>query len=226
MVYKKGALSRYARTGYPGSGVARKASKALYLASKVAKSLNVEKKYHDIYHVGNLSGAGAPYIALLNGVAQGDTGETRDGDQIKCLKLGIKGRVANGQAASDAYRFMIILDRQADGTAPTLAEILQNTRVNSMNNMDNKMRFKILKDKFFSIGGTSQSNTTRCIEEWVDLSKIFKKSGQGLRIRYSGTGSAVGDIASNSVWLLLFNRSGTTDGSSFDFDSRLRYVDN
>lgn len=204
---------------------AQMAVKALSLATQVAKSINVEKKYSETSFTGSIGGVGAPKIQLLNGIAQGDGGTTRDGDQVKFTDLGVRLWLKNTQAFSDVYRVMIVLDKQADGTAPTIAEVLENAGVLNFNNMDNKMRFSVLKDELFYLSPNGDTGEMKLLKMYLDLTKKYKKS-KGLRTRYSDTGAAVTDIASNSLWLIIFNRSGTANGSDVEYKTRIRYVDN
>lgn len=233
---KKGVLERYQKVPFaPGKTVAQVASKALYVASKVAKALNVEKKYHDSYTGANLA---APLIIPLNIIQQGDTGQSRDGDQVKMTF--INGRIAINNETPGAHnvRFMVIHDRQSDGNTPDFGEILELqggsiVGTNALNNLDNKFRFHTLYDKTVSLpgqvdGGTPEltvgANSLRQFVIALNLYKKYKK-GTGLRVRYSASTGAISDIASNAVYLLVLPDSGQAE-IHCTINMRVRFVDN
>ncbi len=224
MVYRK-AYQKVVSVRKAANPAMQTASRALAIASKVAKALNVEKKYHDVVVAGQFGDNGQ--VTLLNGIAQGDTASTRDGDQVKALKLYWKGNIANDNTSNSyLFRFIIFQDRQADGTAPTITEVLQTANPRAPLNMDNKLRFKVLHDKFFMLQSKSAaSNDLKALEGYMDLSKIYKKA-QGMRSVYGGTGATTGDINSNSLWCLAISNNSTDTEATTNIYFRLRYVDN
>lgn len=201
------------------------AGKALSIGVGVAKVLNVEKKYVDVDY--NVTGfdSGVYTMQLLNGLAQGDGGSQRDGDQAKFLSLQWKGHIQNTTSASTlSYRFIIFQDRQADGTAPTIAELLElagsGKVAYSSIRMDNKMRFRILHDDFFHLDPVN--NDRRTLQGYMHLGK----NGAGLKTRYGGATAAVADLNSNSLYCVAISSEATGAQSKADIQFRLRYVDN
>lgn len=227
MVYKKGALSRYSRGPkfLPGRSVAKTASKALYVASKVARALNVEKKYHQGAANGNFS-LGTQIIPL-NNIGQGDGGTDRDGDQMKILNMAVRVNLANTGTDPKYFRAMIVQDKQADGTAPTISEILDSTTgqlSQQFMNLDNKFRFKILKDLGVQmLEGKDSSGGSRSLSHKEAYVRLSDK--QCIKTRYSGTGNTVADIASNPVYLILICDNSLAS-AEWAYSFRLRFVDN
>lgn len=241
--YRKGLLSRYSRTGYPGSSAAKVASKALYVASRTAKMLNVEKKFHDVQLSASDIYSGSPYIQLLNGIAQGDTSQTRDGGQCKlinCLiRFNVLGEVDTGTyRIPKSIRWMIVLDKQADGTAPTLSELLEDPTTSpdcSPMKYANSKRFRVMRaghillpPNHVAFNGTSDQTVGkngRYVEKYINLNK---GKNPGLKVRYSGTGANVSDIASNSLYFVSWIQAGlaTGQGISLAGQCRFRFVDN
>lgn len=242
MVYKKGALSRYSRgpSWLPGRNAAKVASKALHIASKVARALNVEKKYLENIASGDFTSANQ--VILLNGVPQGDAEQTRDGDQIKMHEVYGHCRISNETTNAQNFRFILVQDKQADGTAPTVAEVLDLSNANptqAFNNMDNKFRFRILLDKKRVAGclsnpgtvgtsGWTQGPTAGSSTGFINFEYYYKFKGkhQGLHVRFSGTGATVSDIATNPIYLLIIADTAIGVGCVFESVSRVRYVDN
>lgn len=226
MVYKKGLASRWARSRLPGAGVAKVASKALYIASKTARLLNVEKKYIDRTYQTTFDSA-VYSMTLLNGLEQGDGGSQRDGDQAKFLSLQWKGRILNRHGTDvQTYRMIIFQDRQADGTAPNISELLEYGGTADVPysgiRMDNKMRFKILHDEFYTLNPTSLSGQSHVTKGYKHLGK----KGQGLRVRYGGATASVADLNSNPIYVVIVSNQVSGQSSRADIIFRLRYVDN
>lgn len=234
---KGGLTARWSRSGLPGSRVAAVANKALSIASKVASVLNVEQKNIDTVDAGDFSVSNVKTY-LLNGISQGDTGNTRDGDQVKIMKTYGKIQLISTLNGSQShFRIMLVLDKQADGTTPTISEVLDvgNSEPPTIAhfNMDNKFRFRVLKDKLVKI--TPQSITggdgSRIISYFHNFIKHRKNKlkrnplKEGVRVRYSGTGNTASDIASGSLWLFVIADAALSDFTC-DHVGRTRYVDN
>lgn len=230
MVYQKGLLERYKKVPYaPGKSVADKASKALNIASKIARQLNVEKKYVDTFWSSTYSAA-APSLQLLNGVEQGDGGQQRNGDQVKFVSLQWRGRVENH--ASDyniTSRVIIFRDKQHQpgvtlSATGLQAALLDDLSVFSFNNMDNKMRFEILSDKLMTVGRDVSSTVASMDRKNF---RAYKKLGKnGLKVRYDGTTATAADIASNPIYAFVYCDSGGTLDSAINVRFRMRFVDN
>lgn len=228
MVYRK--IQAYRKAANPAM---QTASKALLLASKTAKLLNVEKKFHDVAETAAVGESASPSIKILNAIPQGDTGESRDGDQAKLTDILIRADLQSHQSASTPtrWRAMLFLDKQHDGTAPTVAELLQDASNDAYAqlsglNMDNKMRFRILKtwDGILEVPGVGSRQIKR-IEFYHKFSDPKRKNDNGIRVRYSGTGSTISDISSNPIYFYMF-QTQSTNQPTLVFYSRVRYVDN
>jgi len=235
---KRNFRQGYRNFEHKAGKVMQVASKALSIATTVASYLNVEQKNNDVVDTGNFAG-GSIKTYLLNGISQGDTGNTRDGDQVKVMKTYGKLRVANTDIdATHWFRVMLLIDRQADGTIPTIQEVLDvgnsEPAMIAHNNMDNKFRFRVLHDKLYKCapsGSTTTGDSSYIIKYFYDFikknkSKLKRKPlREGLKVRYSGTGNTASDIASGSLWLFVI-----ADGASAEFAvdhvGRTRYVDN
>lgn len=221
------------------SGYYDKASKALSIAGKALavgvatkKLLNVEKKYLDKEFNQNVSEDVAT-INLLNGVAQGDTGITRDGDQAKFLSLQWRGMILGptGSDGPSAVRIMIVHDKQGDGATPTITEILEQAEWQSPLNMANKMRFSVLHDSQYTVGlRETVTHTNNGSIPSIKLVKGYLKLGKkdmGIKVRYNGTGSAITDLSSNPIWLVqIASGADGLNASKTDLYFRLRFVDN
>ncbi len=232
MGYKQ-AYSKFKSVRKAANPAMQTASRALALASQTAKLLNVEKKFHDVSETSAVGESASPRIILVNGIAQGDSGSTRDGDQCKITDLLIRADLQSHQSATTPtrWRAMLFLDKQADGTAPTVAELVQDASNDAYAqlsglNMDNKMRFRILKtwDGILEVPGVA-SRQVRRIEFFHKFSDPKSKADHGIKVRYSGTGQTISDISSNPIYFYMW-QTQSTNQPTLVYYNRVRYVDN
>lgn len=160
-----------------------------------------------------------PTLTLLNGVAQGDTALTRDGNDITATSIQFRGF-----AASDAdtisgevvYRHIVFWDQQANGAAPTAAAVLDNSVITNFVNAPYKRstqkRFKILVDKTFVLKPQVLSPTNPGTEIIRPLFYCKKKRALSRTVKYNGAAATIAEIDSNSLysmWMSSAASSGT-----------------
>lgn len=154
---------------------------------------------------------------LLNGVDQGVGNAQRVGRSYTMKSLQYRFSTGNadgtGGSSGSAIRILIVLDRQANGAAPGVTDILNINNFQSTLNLSNNRRFLVISDK---IHGNYNSNTT--------YGKDYKKLS--LETVCSGTGATVASISRGSVYMLLSLATATSTGSfSYQFYNRIRYTD-
>ncbi len=220
MPYKKRYNSYKRKCPTPMFGKADKyvGTLAYGMAKKALGMLNVEYKFHDIQLTAQVISTTA-FISQLSNIGQGDSGTLRDGDQIKAVRINVKGQVViHPSATRTTTRIMLIQDTQTNGaiftSANILADITTNDAINSMLNLDNKFRFRVLYDKRITMSITSDQI------KFFQINKVLN-----LRLRYSGTSGDIDDLSSNSL-ALLFISSEATNTPNITMFSRLRFVDN
>lgn len=164
-------------------------------------------------------------VVLLNGVAQGSDYTDRIGRKT-CMKsffFKFDIRLASvSTPTGEMARALIVYDSQANGAAPTVANILSTATALSPMNLNNRDRFKVLKDwliplefSVFTAGALTQGSPMRHIR------KTYKKLN--LDVIFGGTGATVASIQTGSIYLLTIGTVGSV--ATFDYDSRIRFVD-
>lgn len=150
-----------------------------------------------------------PQIILLNGVATGTDYNTRVGREITMSSLYFRFQFAS--TVNAFLRFMIVYDKQCNGAAPAITDILSAITFVSANNLNNKDRFVTIMDK------TVAFDTARQLY-------MFQKKYRKLNTvtQFTGTGATVGSIGTGSVYLIVFSQNDTP---SFAFNSRIRFSD-
>lgn len=116
---------------------------------------------------------------------------------------------------------MIVMDKQANATVPTVAQILETVSAISPMNMDNRDRFTVLHDYQCPVDQLGGRPST--------VHKKFRKINVTTAYN-AGAAGTVADIATNSIYLLyIFTQIGTgaapTVPPAIDFYGRLRYDD-
>lgn len=199
-----------------------------------------EKKTIDV--IGALQGVNfnqAGVITLLNGVAQGTDYNARIGRKIVMASIYIRGSIyieatwnknVNSIIPSQTARLILIYDMQTNGTAPVLTDILNTagTEIESAQlNLNNRDRFKILKDKCFAFDACQTDANGGILGGGMHTDycfKIYKKLK--METIFGGTDASTGSIVSGALWLLTVGSqpAGATDVNA-SITSRIRFMD-
>lgn len=201
------------------------ASKALTLASKVNRAMNVEYKHHDVYQAATATSALPTTVNnqlwLLNGIAQGDTATTRDGSSLKIVGINIKADLLT--AATNGYaqvRVVLFRYKNPMGSTPAWGDLFVNNGnafVHDFRNLDNIESFSLLYDRVHVINPPDAGGQS---------SKYFTiNHSRPIKVRYSGAGSTASDISEDQIWMAIVSDRGA-NVPSFTVNARLRYVDN
>lgn len=183
-----------------------------------------ELKYVDVAITGQSATPGG-ILTLLNGLAPGTGASQRIGKKIIMKSILFRAAIGGNSGTftipfQGSVRCLIIQDKQANATAPTVAQILEVATGTSPMNMDNRERFLVLANKSVPIdqNGGHQSGKINVYKR-MNLPVVFN----------NGTAGTVADITSGSVYLLLIAEQAlvgapTTDPISTWY-SRIRYDD-
>jgi len=212
------AQATRATFGFPGTSA----------INRMAATGQIEKKVIDVS--GNdLSLNTTGEIIPLNGVAQGDNFNNRQGRKITMKSVFIRGYATYNAVATDNFlaRIILFLDKQANSNSDTITQygpaLLTTLSPVAQLNMANAGRFQILKEWQFPMGKQQDTATQafavgpgiKSIKKWLSL--------RDLPVSYSGTSAAQGSILNNALFLLGVSDSAT--GAIFKFTSRVRFTD-
>ncbi len=225
MPYNKG-YKRYRKSGYYNKYGKRKKNifwrrgknKAYHMAKKALSMINVEYKFHDVVSSSATRNT-QPTIIELSNIAQGDTDQTRDGAQIKVTSLLLRlMSLRHTSSFTSMVRVMLVLDKQTNQAvyvnSDLIADITSQDGIVSPLNLDNKYRFRVLFDKVIAIPSGHGCNYTNVYLKDLDV-----------KLRYDASTSAIADLTSNSLSLVLFSNEPTNSPTTSHY-VRLRYVDN
>lgn len=192
------------------------ASNAVRGVSLLRSLINTEFDYVDTLALQNMPAAGS--INLLNGMTQGDGPNNRTGTSIKMKSYEIKyGLQNNATAINTQCRVLLVLDKQSNGAAPVLTDILQTNSPYSPRNLNNRKRFKILMDKRYSLStaGPNNTNDSTYMKNVETHVQFFSTSNLG----------TIADISSNALYLVHCSDQAT-NFPTINYYCRVRYLDN
>lgn len=151
-------------------------------------------------------------VTHLSPLLHGTTDTTRIGDRVTYRSLLFRMFVTpNSTAGINYLRAVIVRDKQANASAPTMAQVFQTASiVLSPLNDDFSERFKVLYDRLFTVDTDATG---------AQVEKIYRKFK--FVTEYDDTAAIPN---TNSVYLLLLSDQAT-NGPSVAFWSRLRYTD-
>lgn len=183
----------------------------------------------------NISSGGNITSNSLNLVRQGNSENQMIGRRITIRRISIKMSVkwitgasvtlSNVNAASTT-RVMLIQDTQANGAGATPALVLEAVNYLGFMNLENKTRFKLLKEWIFTRNSTVGSDTTNYfVGPATSFVKWSKKCNIPIEFApeaVAGT-RAITEVRSNNLFILCFNE--VTNESNIEYVTRIRYSD-
>lgn len=202
---------RPAKHGYFGQA-GTDASKALAMAGKALSLINTEHKIIDADASANVTTTAQ--IILLNGVGQGDDNFQRNGRSIKMTSTYFRGTAVKATPATTTFlRMMIVEDHQCNGAIFGITDVLVTATIDSPRNVDEGKRFKVLKDKVYTLNS--------------DHPQIFIKHFSKLddHVEFKGTVNTVASISTNSLYLVLLSTEAV-DFPVVNYYNRVRFIDN
>lgn len=118
-------------------------------------------------------------------------------------------------------RYMIVLDKQANGSLPPLGDVIDPVAVWGGRDLDNRKRFKIMLDKVRYTAAAAQGDPSRIyVHHYIKLRHPIVTD-------YNSTaGGTVNDIATNSIFIALFGDNAANYPLTDKLWFRLRYTDN
>lgn len=184
-----------------------------------------ENKFFDTtVGVATIGTGGTIFSSSLNLIPQGTTESSRIGRKCTVRSLSINGSfflpgTVTAADGSDVFRLIIYLDKQCNGAAATVTDILETANIYSFNNLANSGRFRILKTKKVSMSATA-GNGTSSMEKQQFFSFTLNLN---LPLEFSSTTGALTEIRSNNLGVLAISQDGKCQMA---FTTRIRFSDN
>jgi len=177
--------------------------------------------FRDTYGPGVQNNTGNVISSFCTGITQGTNDNQRSGGQILVTGLQLRGEfyLPSDQTSAnqvDQFRFIVFVDRQCNGTAPTVASVLETANLYSFYNEDNipvggKGRFKILWDKMLILATKTQSHdaggNVRTSPVRIPIKKNFKLK---VPIIYNSTLGNLTEMNLNNIGAICINGQGVS----------------
>jgi len=175
----------------------------------------------------------------INGTAQGDGFDNRDGIIMTTKSVGIVGQIVvpavevqDNLNCSFQYRIALVLDKQTNGAAASADLIWDDTatvKTNAFRKIENAFRFDVLKEIKGRWNPPSVVNTASVINSFgypkVTIPfKIFYTFPGGLKTRYSSTTNTIANIRDNSLHIYAWVDTVTTTPQTISYTSRARFI--
>jgi len=182
----------------------------------IIQMINPEKKYVDntssLISVPNTGVAVATYTTMAQGL--GD--QARNGNTIKGVSISGKMYLQkNINVQTTGIRLMWVLDKECDGSIPSLSQILDNVDIVSGVNRDYSKRFVLLKDKMLTLNdGGGQTK----------FQKFFFPTD--FHVHYDGSSAAITDAKENQVFLFAVSDQTSDYAPLLTHFGRFNFYDN
>lgn len=166
-------------------------------------------------------------LALLNGIDDGATSTTRVGRKVIITSLTWRwqGSLAPTTTGSSGLRLLIVRDAQTNAAAPAATDVLVQDNIQSMMNLNNSKRFKVLADELVECVGVNGPQSWN-LKGYIQFEKPSRNK-PGLEVIFNDTSDAtVASINSGSIYALFYqNGSLLVASPASQFYSRIRFVD-
>lgn len=180
---------------------------------------------------------------LLNGVAQGDDFDQRIGRKTRLLSINFRAsqEIQNSSTPFEGFncmtRIIIFWDKEPNGTAPTIAQLMAADSIRGFPNLDNRKRFRIVKDWIMDIPmiEAETSSTGAPAQNGLGHTECFLKCIETKAIDwvtiYNGTGDdTVASINQGGLFITFASQTPaapmySAGVSSLFFRARLNYSD-
>lgn len=223
-VHRKAPLSRFKRrrtASYrPAKGYVRKVG----YYGRYPPLGSTELKFHDTTPAITVPNTGSIVSNSLIAIAAGTGESQRIGRKItvRSINLRFTGVLTSSAVPAqtdDGLRVVLYHDKQANGAAATVTDILETAAYLSFNNLSNKNRFRILMDKTVDISATAAFSAAS-LQHGKTKSWYMKCN---IPVEYSSVTGALSEIRSNNLGILVISDNGQVD---FNSQVRIRYSDN
>lgn len=170
---------------------------------------------------------GAILSTSLVTVPQNTTESGRIGRKVTVKAISIRlvitlNTTETASNTDDGLRVIVFLDKQTNGQAATVTDILKTNTYLSFNNLANKDRFRILSDKFIDIACQAGAYDGSVAKFGVISKTRSMHLKLNLPIEFSGTTGAITELRSHNIGILVKNDQGKISVAG---TSRVRYSD-
>lgn len=151
-------------------------------------------------------------VQLINGVATGTDYTARIGRKITMksvlIRFTITPNVLQSPGIGDTIRLILLYDTQTNGADPGVSDILAQPNWLAPMNLNNRDRFKIIKDRFVSCEACTYTATTLTAGSPMqhNIKWYCKMTYDTI---FGGTGATSGSIQTGGLFVLVISQNGS-----------------
>ncbi len=185
-----------------------------------------ELKFHDLQiDDAIIATAGTIIAPSCNLIVQGALDNARIGRKCTIKQINwrivLRKNAAQTTIGDDVARLILYVDKQANGAAAAVLDILETAHYQSHYNLANQGRFRILMDNTVALNSTAGGGDGTTDEAYSkSISKQFIKRCS-IALEFANTSGAITGITSNNIGVLTISRDGT---SQLESNIRLKFV--
>lgn len=185
---------------------------------------NIEKKYFDTATASASDNSGGTIVPSLNLIPQGTTDVTRIANKITIRNINLRCVGTQDDLAAALFdngilRVIVYVDKQTNGAAAAVTDILKSATLLSFRNLDQVDRFQILKDKFIHVPVLA-ANALHTSSSSTQVRKFNIKCD--MPVHFSSTTGAITEIRSNNIGYLVIANNTTTN---LQVNARVKFTD-
>lgn len=185
----------------------KSSTKVILTKVKRMISSNAEKKFLVVSNsnITSVLTQAVPYLALINGMVQGTTDNTRIGDRVKNLKFNCRLNIYGPAGLQVQIRIFIFKVKDPKGSAPTVTQLFNTASPNNISHanfqtVDWTNRFSLVASRECKLVAqySTQQGTSMC-EMNVPINSITDYS--------IGNAGTVADIDKNAYYMCIVSDS-------------------
>lgn len=177
------------------------------ITKSVTPRYMVDNNYFD-YGPNSASITTTPTILSLCTPVQGSSTETRERDKITATSLQCHLTLTNHPSSLTPAQCRVIIgiDRQSNGAAPVVTDVLDSNHVFSFKKRQNSERFLILRDHSFHISARLGSTGPPIVEQGLENNTWENHDYIKINntMRFTGNAGTVADVATGNIFFLAF----------------------
>lgn len=192
-------------------------ARSLRRISRLEKGISGrEWKTHDVSSSTAVSTTGS--VIPISAMAQGDTSLLREGLQVRMQTIAYRLTCTlNTSVSSTKIRFIVVMDKECHGVAPTVAELLEAGSPIEFKEHDQRGRFRFLSDKTYMINSQYSGQEFQIFKRWF-------KNLKGRKHWYIGTAGSTANLGKNALYLVMISDQATYT-PTVAYRTRLRFTD-
>ncbi len=221
--YKKRAVVRGAQRGYLRVGGFYK-----FAAGRGRRANGGEHKFFDTA-VGPLTSAatGAIFLDSICKIPQGVTENTRIGRKCTLKTISMRGTVklpsqTSKNTTQDRIRYIIYLDKQANGAIGTVLGLLESTTVDAFRNLAETGRYTVLADKTIAINTLCGGGDGTTEDYGIVTRNFWFNKKCNIPLEFSGVTGALTELRSNNIGIMFISEEARI---IMEVNMRVRYSD-